>query len=223
MTAKPSDAELLDRWRADDRAAGNQLISRHYKPVFRFLVGRTSGNADAAEELTQRVFEVALRKHDTIGHSFRAYVFGVARLKLLEHYRIRPSEPPPEETADDTISATAKIAKAQEEDIVARALRRLSIDDQILIDLKDHESLKAREIAAIMGDPSPRGESSISGRITRARTRLRHEVERLVDDPELRDATLRHIDSWHQSLMLKYAQERPDAYERARDVLDRSD
>jgi RNA polymerase sigma factor (sigma-70 family) len=218
-----SDAELLERWRADDRAAGNQLISRHYKPLFRFLVGRTSGNADAAAELTQRVFEVALRKQEKIGDNFRAFVFGVARLKLLEHYRIRPTEPPPAELLDNMTSPSGKIAKAQEENIVARALRKLSIDDQILIDLKDHESLKAHEIAAIMGDASPKGQNSIRGRISRARARLRHEVEQLVEDPELRDATLRRIDSWHKSLMVKYAQLQPEAHERATGVLGRED
>lgn len=223
VDAKPSDAELLERWRADDRAAGNELIGRHYKPLFRFLVGRTSGNVDAAAELTQRVFEVVLRKQEKIGDSFRAFMFGIARLKLLEHYRIRPTEPPPEEMLDNVTSPSGKIAKAEEENIVARALRRLSIDDQILIDLKDHESLKAHEIAAIMGDASPKGQNSIRGKITRARARLRHEVEQLALDPELRDATLRRIDSWHKSLMLKYAQQQPEAHERASELLGRGD
>lgn len=223
VSATPSDTELLDLWRAGDRAAGNRLINNHYKPLFRFLVGRTSGNANAAGDLAQDIFETAIRKQEKIGDSFRAYVFGVARLKLLEFYRIRPSEPPPAELLDNNTSPSGKIAKAQEEDIVARALRRLSIDDQILIDLKDHEALKAREIAAIMGDASPAGQNSIRGRISRARTRLREEIERLAEDPQLRESTLRHIDSWRQSLMLKYAEQQPEAHGRAAELVDPKD
>ena len=75
--------------------------------------------------------------------------------------------------------------------LVATALRSLPLDDQILIELKDWEELTQSELAALFAVPQP----TVARRLQRARARLRAAVERLVADPDLRDRSLRGLDS----------------------------
>ena len=60
-----SDADLLQRWRAGDGAAGNQLFQRCFATVYRFFVNKTC-NVDDTEELTRSTFVALMSARDRI-------------------------------------------------------------------------------------------------------------------------------------------------------------
>lgn len=202
MSATPDDdLSLLEAWRAGDRAAGRALIARHYGSVYRFFFAKVS--EEACEDLTQATFEVVCRRRDAFrggDASFKAFLFGVARMKLLEHLRRRRGafEPAEESLADPQSegSLSSLLAARQLEAIVSQALRGLSLDDQLLLELKEYERLTTRELAQLFEVP----DGTMAGRIARARQRLREATERLIADPELRESVERDLGSCLRSI-----------------------
>ena len=195
------DGSLLEAWRAGDRRAGHELIQRHYPAVFRFFFGKVT--ASVCEDLSQRTFEVVCRKRDAFrgDGSFRAYLFGVARFVLIGWARRQRKFEPTEDSlpADGERSAVGVLAEQEMVRIVATALRGLPLDDQIVIELKDWEHLTQAELAALFEVP----QATVARRLQRARARLRAAVEQLIDDPALRDRTLRGLESCMQSIRVE--------------------
>ena len=72
------DFETLDRWRAGDRAAGNELLRRHFDGLYRFFRNKVDEGVD---DLIQRSFLACVESKDRFRKqaSFRTYLFTVAR------------------------------------------------------------------------------------------------------------------------------------------------
>ncbi len=184
-----TDDELLAAWRAGDRAAGDELVSRHFDALCRFFrskVGR------GIEDLVQRTFLDCLESLESVrGPSFRAYLFGVARNRLIDELRRTlgagevvdiESEP----IASMATSPSKAVARTQQERLLLQAMQELPLDLQITLELAYWEGLSGREIAAILQIP----ENTVRSRLTRARDKLRAQLEALASSPELLTATL---------------------------------
>ncbi|MFZ6182220.1 RNA polymerase sigma factor [Nannocystis pusilla] len=194
------DRHLLDAWRTGDRKAGQELVERHYPAVYRFFFGKVRDSV--CEDLAQQTFEVVCRRRDAFrgDGSFRAYLFGVARFVLIGWARRqRRFEPTEDSLPADADPQPGLFADRELVKIVATALRGLALDDQLLIELKDWEHLTQAELAALFEVP----QATVARRLQRARARLRAAVERLVDDPALRDRTLRGLESCMESIRLE--------------------
>lgn len=204
MPAPQDDLELLHAWQAGDRGAGRALIARHYASVYRFFFSKVA--EAACEDLTQATFEVVCRRRDAFrggDASFKAFLFGVARVKLLEYIRTRTRhgagfDPDEHSLADPRTegSVSSLLADRQIEHLVAQALRGLSLDDQLLLELKEYEQLTTRELARLYDVP----DGTMAGRLARARQRLREATERLIADPAQRDGVERGLDSCMRSI-----------------------
>ena len=204
------DLGLLRAWQAGDVGAGRALIKRHYAGVYRFFFARVDG--DACEDLTQATFEVLCRRREAFrgdGATLRGYVFGIARMKLIEHARgkrrLAEAFDPAEHSLVDPASlasVSSLLAGQQLEFLVAQALRELPLDDQIVLELKEHEQLTIRELARLFDAP----EGTIAGRIFRARQRLRDATARLIEDPSLRASSERDLESCMRSIGAKLAE-----------------
>ncbi|MDC0716994.1 RNA polymerase sigma factor [Nannocystis bainbridge] len=209
------DLSLLHAWQAGTIAAGRALIARHYASVYRFFFSKVSG--DACEDLTQGTFEALCRRRDAFRGgtaSFKGFVFGIARNKLLEHIRHRSRRGPTFDPAEESVidpategSLSSLLADRQIEHVVSQALRGLSLDDRIVLELKEYEQLTARELAELFAVPG----GTMAGRIARARERLREATELLLAQPDLRDSQVRDLDSAMRSIGDKI-----DGYLRAR-------
>ena len=81
---------LLERWRAGDKRAGEELFNRHLEHVFRFFDGKVGSRA---EDLTQQTFLACVKSRDQFHaeSTFRTYLFGVA-WKELRHFLQRESK-----------------------------------------------------------------------------------------------------------------------------------
>lgn len=195
------DTALLVAWRAGDREAGNRLLRQHLAAIYGFFATRLP--PETAEELTQRTFETCVetrgRIHDRVG--VRAYLLGVARNKLLQHHdewRRRGSRmmSVEESLVATGPTASAVVARNQEQRLVLRALGRLPIDFQLAIELFYWEALSIDEIAHVLEIAS----GTVKSRLSRARTMLQAALAELHSTPQLVESTVRDLDKWIASL-----------------------
>jgi len=175
------DIALLERWRAGDKRAGEELFGRHFAEIFRFFDGKVIGKA---EDLTQQTFLECVRSRDNFRaeSSFRTYLFAIAWNELRHHLRRELKN----ENLDFEVSSldelTALIASPSSEvDRVRRnrrvqhALVQLPVAQQILLEYHYWHELNAAALAEIFVVPA----GTIRVRLLRARNALRGALERL--------------------------------------------
>ena len=174
-----SDIELLDAWCAGDKAAGDALICRYFDPICRFFRGKLG---DDVEDLVQRTFEIGTARRGDVrdGASFRGFLFGVARNLLLDHLRRRYRRGEREDISmrslvDLGTSPSEAVQRGERESLLFEAMRRISLDQQIILELAYWEGLSGREIAEALEI----GENTVRSRLARARVALRTQVEAL--------------------------------------------
>ena len=205
----PDDLELLARWREGDDEAGEALIRAHYASVFGEIRAKVGGDADLASELTQRVFEVLLHKRDEIVENVRAYLRGIARRKVLEHFRGRR----PTSEGEDAVEGlptpgdgvATLLARRQDVALLARALRSLPEEDQRLLLWAYADGLPQREIGERLG----LSKQQVNGRIDRARDKLRRCLEAPAESTEQRASVSSGFETWVASLRRKVEGDEP--------------
>ena len=182
------DREALRAWCRGDKAAGDALILRHFDPICRFFRSKLGDDVD---DLIQRTFldllEAAGRSDI---ESVRATLFTIAHRRLLDHLRTVYRAPAEGLTslsvADLGTSPSSAAGRSEEEQLLHEALRRISLDHQIVLELAYWEELDGPEIAAILGI----GENTVRSRLARARQALREQLEKLARTPALAHSTL---------------------------------
>jgi len=95
-----NDAALAQRARQSPETF-SELYHRHLPGVYRYHLART-GNVQEAEDLTAQTFLAAIEAIGTYRQqgSFSAWLFGIARHKLHDHYRQRKPDLPLEAAQD---------------------------------------------------------------------------------------------------------------------------
>ncbi|MEZ4380343.1 MAG: sigma-70 family RNA polymerase sigma factor [Nannocystaceae bacterium] len=192
-----TDTELVERWSAGEQRAGELIFERHYGCISRFFYNKV--NPNAVPDLVQKTFlrcieKFAGKRPET---TFKNYLFGVARMILLEHFRrLRRHEdrldPLVVSAVDLAPSPGSILGRRQEVQLMLQALRRLPIDYQIVLELYFWEKLRAAAVAEIIGVP----EGTARSRIRRARQLFAAEVEALTTDPDLRSSTVGGVEEW---------------------------
>ena len=88
------DQALLEAWRGGDEHAGRELVERHLPAVYRFFANKLGRDVD---DLVQQTFLALIEGRDRVREAagFRGFLFGIARNKLLKHFRDR--DPLPDE------------------------------------------------------------------------------------------------------------------------------
>ncbi|HET6584114.1 MAG TPA: sigma-70 family RNA polymerase sigma factor [Nannocystaceae bacterium] len=167
-----ADVELLERWRAGDSTAGEELFERYFDAMVRFFRNKL---AEATDDLVQRTFLACVEGRDRLREdaSFRSYLFGVAHNLLRKHFDRREAEPidfTARSAFDLGPSPSSVAAKTQAEQILLDGLRRIPLDYQIALELHYWEELMAAEIADATAVP-----------LGTAKTRLRRGRELLLE------------------------------------------
>lgn len=196
------DAVLLAAWRAGDEQAGNRLVRRHFRGMYRFFRRRTS--ASAAEDLTQQTFLACVQARERAGDQagFRAYLFGIARKQFLMHLRQKDRRERAMERLElktpepSGKSPSGVVAVRQEHRLLLRALKQLPIDLQITVELHYWEQLTSSEVAAALEIPT----STVTTRLSRARTLLKKHIVELEVSEDLRQSTIQNLEVWAKAL-----------------------
>lgn len=198
------DFELLDRWRAGDNAAGNQLLKRHFDALYRFFTNKV---ADHADDLIQATLMACVRGVGSFRKEcgFRSFMFVVARHELYRfikaNYRNRGRsreafDPSLVSVADLGPSPSSALAKRKEQRLLLLALRRIPLDLQIVLELHYWEGLSTSELADAMEIP----QGTVKSRLRRAREGLERELATVAESQDDVRATLDGLDHWVEGI-----------------------
>ncbi len=200
-----SDRELLQRWRAGDRAAGNVLFKRHFEAVYRFFRNKVD---QGVEDLVQRTFTACVEGRDRFREeaSLRTYLFGIAHNLVYEHIRGRRRageivDPEVASIVDLGASPTSILAARAEENLLVQALRRVPMASQVILELFYWEQFTGAELGVFLGVP----EDTARSRLRRARQQLEAVLKQLQAAPVLVSSTLENLDGWAEGLRLQLA------------------
>jgi RNA polymerase sigma-70 factor (ECF subfamily) len=191
-----SDFDLLDAWRAGDRAAGSELFARHFGPVYGFFRSKIE---HVAEDLTQQTFLRCVEARDDFrgAASFRCYLFVVARNVLYSHLRRRGNRDIDLDfevnSLEDLVASPSTLLVVREEHkLLVHALRRLPIALQVALELYYVQRLRGDELAEVLGIPV----GTVRSRIRRGIEQLRANISELADSAQPVRTTLTDLARW---------------------------
>lgn len=189
-----TDEDLLAAWRAGDEPAGNELCRRVIDPLYRFFRSKAPGSP---EDLVQQTLAATVEGRSRFeGRStFRSYVFGIARNILRNALRARYEDHRDldfsTQSIEDLVPSPSSIAaQRQRNSLLHRALRRLSVDQQIALELYYWENLSGREIAEVLG----LREGGVRSRLLRGRAALRTAMVELGASPTEVDTSISDLE-----------------------------
>ncbi|MBC7976306.1 MAG: sigma-70 family RNA polymerase sigma factor [Myxococcales bacterium] len=145
------DIDLLTRWRAGDRVAGQALFERHFASLYRFFQNK----CEDTDELVQATLLACMNAKEQFrgDASFRTYLFSIARNKLYRYLRDRRRSVVLDVTtasvAEVITTLRTAIARDQAHRALLAALRALPIEQQTLLELYYWEELDTHELAAV--------------------------------------------------------------------------
>jgi RNA polymerase sigma-70 factor (ECF subfamily) len=182
MRERPGDdADLLDRLRAGDPRAFEDLVRRYQHRVFGVALRMLQSPAEA-EDIAQDVF---LRVHRAIG-TFRGdaklstWLYGITsnlclnRLTSASRTRTRHDEDAVMRAPSDAPDATAAMERSEVEAALHQAITELPDERRIVVVLRDLEGLSYEEIAEALDLEV----GTVRSRLHRARMDLKSKMER---------------------------------------------
>jgi RNA polymerase sigma-70 factor (ECF subfamily) len=198
MAAESGDATdemLMVRYQRGDRQAFAELVRRHSRPMYNFVL-RQLRDGTVAEDVTQEVFLRVVQSAAEFKHEarFSTWLYTIARnhcvdqLRRLAHRRHASLDGPVAGSEARTLgellpelhpraSAERGVAGAQVLNTILRAVDALPDDQREVFLMRELANLPFREIAAITASP----ENTVKSRMRYALERLR---EALADFEE---------------------------------------
>jgi RNA polymerase sigma-70 factor, ECF subfamily len=191
ISEQATDDVLLRRAARGDEDAFTTVYRRHQAMLYRFSL-RMTGSAWAAEEIVQDVFMTLMRepkKYDATRGPLSAYLFGIARNRVLKHLERLPRELPLNEQNEEGISGGPGVINAftpahwaeQQERMrqVRSAVLDLPAEFREAVVLCELEERSYEEAAQLAGCPI----GTIRSRLHRGRALLLAKLEMLRDVP----------------------------------------
>ena len=185
------DDVLLRRAAKGDEDAFTSLYRRHQAAIYRFAL-RMTGNAWASEEIVQDVFMTLMRepkKYDAERGALAAYLYGIARNRVMKHLKRLPRELKLDEESETGARPVAGLtnvvtplhwAERQERmEQVRSAVLELPSEFREAVVLCELEELSYDEAAQRIGCPI----GTIRSRLHRGRALLLAKLEILRDVP----------------------------------------
>jgi RNA polymerase sigma-70 factor, ECF subfamily len=191
IAEQETDVVLLRRAASGIEDAFTLLYRRHQAALYRFAL-RMTGSAWAAEEIVQDVYMTLMRdpkKYDATRGTLGAYLYGIARNKLMKHLERLPREVPLQEKNEDGSgpgivlqdnSTPAAWAEMQERKAHVRAaILELPAEFREAVVLCELEEMSYEDAAQRAGCPI----GTIRSRLHRGRALLMAKLEMLRDYP----------------------------------------
>jgi RNA polymerase sigma-70 factor (ECF subfamily) len=180
-----TDDVLLRRAAKGDEDAFTLVYRRHQAPIYRFAL-RMTGSPWAAEEIVQDVFMTLIRdpkKYDARLGTVSAFLYGVARNRVLKYRERLPREVALEEKNEDgtgpgvilkdTVTPAVWAEKRERSAQVRAAVLELPDEFREAVVLCELQDMSYEEAAAIIGCPI----GTIRSRLHRGRTLLLAKLE----------------------------------------------
>ncbi|MCB9704755.1 MAG: sigma-70 family RNA polymerase sigma factor [Myxococcales bacterium] len=193
LIAIDPDLELVARIRGGDPRAMDTLLRRYQPRLYRYCRRRLDNPEDAREVVQEALLAIA-RGIDGFrgGASLSSWVFAVARSFCLKKVRRSKFAPLRQDSLDLALERELLPAAGQRPpdvtlqtrelvDHLDRAIAELDPADREILLLRDHEGLRANEVAERLGLSVP----AVKSRLHRARQAVRRRLAPLAG-PELR-------------------------------------
>ncbi|MEX1364716.1 MAG: RNA polymerase sigma factor [Nannocystaceae bacterium] len=201
-----TDEHLLDAWRGGDRRAGSRLLDRRAREITWFFRNKVFDES-AVPDLVSQTFLGCVTARDRFegATSFRRFVYAIAHNVLREYLRTKAKRQ--REQLDfaqvcvhelDPHSFSSMVMQRAELAALVEGLRRVAVDQQVVLELKYLEGLKGREIAELLDIP----EGTVKARLRRGLERLREQVQRQLSSRGGAGAevTVEDIEQWAGSV-----------------------
>jgi RNA polymerase sigma-70 factor, ECF subfamily len=184
------DVVLLRRAAKGDEDAFTELYRQNQAALYRFAL-RMTGSAWAAEEIVQEVFITLIRepkKYDASRGALGAYLFGIARNRVMKHLERRPREVSLDESSQSALDAMAAMdsrtpaewaEEQQRMEQVRAAVLDLPSEFREAVVLCELEELSYEEAAQLLNCPI----GTIRSRLHRGRALLLAKLEILRGAP----------------------------------------
>lgn len=171
------ESDLLHAWAAGDESAAQALLARHFDRLFRFFELSAPG---LAEDLMQETLLAALEARDRFRGDarFGTFLMGIARNKVMMHWRSRARRPEEVDVGGLSLealgaSATSIIAHKDAEQRLLQALRTIPLADQLLLQMHYWDGLTGPQLAEALECP----EGTVRSRLRSAKAKLRALLE----------------------------------------------
>ncbi len=151
--AVDEDADLVDRFRAGDRAAFDTLVRKYQRSIY-YLTLRYVKDPDDAKDMAQRAFVRAFEALGGFrgGSSFRTWLYRIAvnlsLNHLRDHARHQPGGVPEDALTSDAIGAN-RVTSAEDRARLRGAIDLLPPKQRLVLELRVFEELPFRDVAAI--------------------------------------------------------------------------
>jgi len=186
----PDDVLLRKAARGDEEAF-TLVYRRHQAALYRFAL-RMTGSRWAAEEIVQDIFMTLVReprKYDPKRGALSAFLFGVARNRILKHLERMPREVPLEDEKEDgknkglpreTVTPAVWAEARERMEQVRAAVLELPTEFREAVVLCELEEMSYEEAAQRMGCPI----GTVRSRLHRGRALLLAKLEILRSAPK---------------------------------------
>jgi RNA polymerase sigma-70 factor (ECF subfamily) len=151
----PTDADLIQQWKAGDQRAATTLVQRHSPALARFAV--SCGAREDIDELVQDTFVRAFNSLDGFrgDSSFRTWLLTIERRLLLDRRRSEKRRPDrveiQEGDASTAFDALDGMVADESRRRLAQAVTKLSPTQREVFSLRVAEGLSYKEIADAVG------------------------------------------------------------------------
>ena len=171
------DEALIERFRAGDRRAFDDLVRKYQRPLF-FLARRYVKNDDDAKDLAQRAFVKAFQGLSRLrgAGAFRSWLYKIVSNLALNHLRDYARLTPDSEAGVNVpvdAVGTGRMEQSQEQARMRRAIEDLPPKQRLVLELRVYEGLSFREVARAVGS----SENAAKVNFHHAVKRLRATVE----------------------------------------------
>lgn len=183
---------------------GNELFKRH-KTAVTNLFRRNVQSKQDIPDLVQQTFLACInsRNDPDISGSVRSYMLGIAFHTMTAFFR-RARRAPELGLENEEGTALASfepdpeyvLTLSAEQRLLMKAIRRLPIELQVIIELTYWEGITCDEIASIL--QIPRG--TVRGRLQRGRATLEKNLSALAESPELLATTTMSLAAWQRGI-----------------------
>jgi len=174
LTQITDELALVRRAQTDAQAFG-ALYDRYVQRVYRYCLYRTN-NASEAEDLTAQIFLAALEglpRYRQDGH-FAAWLFAIARRKVVDYHRRTPHEPLNESLLPPLdLELELTVEKSQRKTRLLKLIQALAEDERELIHLRYVAELSFAEIAKSLN----KNEDAVKKMLYRLIARMKVELE----------------------------------------------
>jgi RNA polymerase sigma factor (sigma-70 family) len=171
------DLTLLKRWREGVETAGQELFERHFDDVYGFFRNKCASEAD---DLVQRTFLACVASIDRFraDSSFRTYLFTIARHELYAYLRRQQRDGQVLDfgvtsLGDVVTTPGTRIGRDRDAYRLRSALSSLSVDDQMLLEMRYWHELDATALSEVFDMPA----ATVRTRLRRARMSLGQKLD----------------------------------------------